>query len=111
MIRETGVDTRVVEVVRETGSRVTLRDNINPALRHVSDVFALIKDDRMPEDVKNRVAPGLFRMALESAAKQASTPSSRWRAGRGRNRSRSGCRPRRLYPGWRWSLTVTRPPI
>jgi uncharacterized Zn finger protein (UPF0148 family) len=71
VIRETGVDARMVEVVRETGSRVTLRDNINPALRQVKDVFALIKDDRMPDDIKNRVAPGLFRMALESAAKQA----------------------------------------
>ena len=71
VIRETGVDARIVEVVRETGSRVTLRDNVNPALRQVNDIFALIKDDRMPEDVKNRVAPGLFRMALESAAKDA----------------------------------------
>jgi ABC-type lipoprotein export system ATPase subunit len=71
VIRETGVDARMVEVVRETGSRVMLRDNINPALRQVNDVFALIKDDRVPDDVKNRVAPGLFRMALESAAKQA----------------------------------------
>jgi ABC-type lipoprotein export system ATPase subunit len=71
VIRETGVDARMVEVVRETGSRIILRDNINPALRQVNDVFALIKDDRMPDDVKNRVAPGLFRMALESAAKQA----------------------------------------
>jgi recombinational DNA repair ATPase RecF len=71
VIRETGVDARMVEVVRETGSRITLHDNINPALRQVNDVFALIKDDRMPDDVKNRVAPGLFRMALESAAKQA----------------------------------------
>jgi AAA domain len=71
VIRETGVDARMVEVVRETGSRLTLRDNINPALRQVNDVFALIKDDRMPDDIKSRVAPGLFRMALESAAKQA----------------------------------------
>jgi recombinational DNA repair ATPase RecF len=71
VIRETGVDARMIEVVRETESRIALRDNINPALRQVNDVFALIKDDRMPDDVKNRVAPGLFRMALESAAKQA----------------------------------------
>ncbi|ORV10004.1 recombinase RecF [Mycobacterium celatum] len=71
VIRETGADARMVEVVRETGSRITLRDNVNPALRQVSDVFALIKDDRMPDDVKKRVAPGLFRMALESAARQA----------------------------------------
>lgn len=71
VIRETGADARLFEVVRETGSRITVRDNINPALRQVDDVFALIKDDRMPDDVKNRVAPGLFRMALESAVKQA----------------------------------------
>ena len=70
VIRETGVDARLIEVIRETGSRVTVRDNVNPALRHVSDVFALIKDDRMPEDIKRRAAPALFRMALEAAAKQ-----------------------------------------
>lgn len=71
VIRETGVDARLVEVVRETDSKVTLRDNINPALRQVSDVFALIKDDRLADDVRARVLPGLFRMAVESAAKQA----------------------------------------
>lgn len=70
VIRETGVDARLIEVIRETGSRVTVRDNVNPALRHVSDVFALIKDDRMPDDIKRRAAPALFRMALEAAAKQ-----------------------------------------
>jgi recombinational DNA repair ATPase RecF len=71
VIRETGVGARMVAVVRETGSRVTFRDNVNPALRQVDDIFALLKDERMPDDVKSRVAPGLFRMALESAAKQA----------------------------------------
>ncbi len=70
VIRETGVDARLVEVVRETGSRVTVRDNVNPAMRQVSDIFALIKDTKMPDDIKGRAAPALFRMALESAAKQ-----------------------------------------
>lgn len=70
VIRETGVDARLVEVVRETGSRVTVRDNVNPALRQVSDIFALIKDTNMPDDIKGRAAPALFRMALEAAAKQ-----------------------------------------
>ncbi|MCA4725789.1 AAA family ATPase [Mycolicibacterium fortuitum] len=70
VIRETGVDARLIEVVRETGSRVTVRDNVNPALRQVGDIFALIKDTKMPEDIKGRAAPALFRMALESAAKQ-----------------------------------------
>ncbi|MED5812868.1 AAA family ATPase [Mycolicibacterium sp. 050232] len=71
VIRETGVDARLIEVVRETGSRVTVRDNVNPAVRQVDDIFALIKDTKMPDDIKGRAAPALFRMALESAAKQA----------------------------------------
>ena len=70
VIRETGVDARLVEVVRETGSKVTVRDNANPAMRQVNDVFALINDERLPDDVKARVVPGLCRMALESAARQ-----------------------------------------
>jgi recombinational DNA repair ATPase RecF len=71
VIRETGVDARLVEVVREAGSKVEVRDNINPALRAVNDVFALIKDDRVPDAIKGRVLPGLFRIAVESAARQA----------------------------------------
>jgi recombinational DNA repair ATPase RecF len=70
MIRETGLDARLVEVVREAGSKVVARDSVNPALRQVADVFALVKDDRMPEEVKRRAAPGLFRLAVEAAAKQ-----------------------------------------
>lgn len=70
VIRETGVDARLVEVVRESDSKVTVRDNVNPAVRQVKDIFALIKDDRLSDDIKVRVLPGLFRLALESAAKQ-----------------------------------------
>lgn len=71
VIRETGVDARLVQVVRETASRISLSDNINPALRQVDDVFALINDDRLPDDIKRRAVPSLFRTALESAARQA----------------------------------------
>jgi hypothetical protein len=71
VIRETGVDARLIEVVRESESKVTVRGNVNPALRTVSDIFALIKDDRLPADVRARVLPGLFRTALEAAARQA----------------------------------------
>lgn len=70
-IRETGTDARLIEVVREAGSKVTTRDNLSPALRHVDDVFALLNDTRLPEDVCRRVVPGLFRLAVESAARQA----------------------------------------
>lgn len=71
VIRDTGGDARLVEVVRETGSKVIVRDNANPAMRQVNDVFALINDERLPDDVKARVMPGLCRMALEAAARQA----------------------------------------
>ena len=71
VIRETGVDARLVEVVRETGSKVRMRDSINPALRQVKDIFALIEDDRLADEIRARVLPGLFRVAVESAAQQA----------------------------------------
>lgn len=71
VIRETGIDARLVEVVRESGSKVRVRPNADPARRLIDDAFAMIQDDKLHDDVKGRVAPNLFRMALESAAKQA----------------------------------------
>ena len=71
VIRETGIDARLIEVVRESGSKVRARPNIDPARRLIGDAFAMIQDDKLHDDVKGRVAPNLFRMALESAAKQA----------------------------------------
>ncbi|KAA0115087.1 AAA family ATPase [Mycolicibacterium sp. P9-22] len=71
VIRETGVDARLIEVIRESGSKVRTRLNIDPPGRLVSDAFAMIQDTKLAEEVKGRVAPNLFRMALESAARQA----------------------------------------
>lgn len=71
VIRETGVEARLVDVVRGAGSKVTTRVNTDPARRLVDDAFAMVQDDGLSDDVKGRVAPNLFRMALESAAKQA----------------------------------------
>lgn len=71
VIRDTGIDARLIEVVRESGSKVRARPNIDPARRLIDDAFAMIQDDRLHDDVKGRVVPNLFRMALESAAKQA----------------------------------------
>lgn len=70
VIRETGVDARLVEVIRESGSKVKTRLNIDPARRLVDDAFAMIQDKNLADEVKGRVAPNLFRMALESAARQ-----------------------------------------
>lgn len=70
VIRETGVDARLLEVVRESGSKVKTRLNIDPSRRLIDDAFAMIQDKNLADEVKGRVAPNLFRMALESAARQ-----------------------------------------
>ncbi|SNS96264.1 hypothetical protein [Rhodococcoides kyotonense] len=69
-IRQLAVDARLVEVTRETGSQIHVADTLDQATRYVDDVRALILDEAVPSDVKRRVAPGLFRLALESAAQQ-----------------------------------------
>ena len=69
-IRQMAVNARLVEVTRETGSRIHVKETLNQAKRYVQDVRALVKDENVPDDIKRRVAPGLFRLALESAAQQ-----------------------------------------
>lgn len=70
VVRQTGVNARLIEVIREAGSRVAIRPNVDPASRLVSDAHAMIKDEKLPPAVKDRIAPSLFRMALESVASQ-----------------------------------------
>lgn len=69
-IRQLAVNARLVEVARETGSQVCVAEALNQATRYVDDVRALVLDENVPDEVKRRVAPGLFRLALESAAQQ-----------------------------------------
>lgn len=69
-IRQLAVDARLVEVMREPGSNISVSETQNQATRYFNDVRALVLDENVPDDVKRRVAPGLFRLALESAAQQ-----------------------------------------
>lgn len=71
VVRETGIEAQLLEVVRESGSRVRTRLNADPAKRLIDDAFAVMQDKKLQDSVKGRVAPSLFRMALEAAAKQA----------------------------------------
>ncbi|GAB90599.1 hypothetical protein [Gordonia rhizosphera] len=41
-----------------------------PARRYVEDAYALVVDKNVPDDVKRRACPALFRFAIESAARQ-----------------------------------------
>lgn len=71
VIRETGIEAQLLEVVRQSGSKVRTRLNVDPAKRLIDDAFAVMQDKKLQDSVKGRVAPSLFRMALEAAAKQA----------------------------------------
>ena len=55
---------------REAGSAIAVKTADHPARRYASDAFALVADDNIDDEVKRRAAPGLFRLAVESAAQQ-----------------------------------------
>ena len=69
-IRQLGVPAQLLEVTRETGSSITVKTADHPAKRYADDAFALVADDKVGDEIKRRAAPGLFRLALESAAQQ-----------------------------------------
>lgn len=69
-IRQLGVPAQLLEVTRETGSSITVKTANNPAKRYADDAFALVADDNVDDNIKRRAAPGLFRLAVESAAQQ-----------------------------------------
>ncbi|GAA1481174.1 ATP-binding protein [Gordonia sinesedis] len=69
-VRQNAIRAQLLEVTRETGSRLVVKQAESPALRYTEDAFALIVDDKVPDEVKRRAAPVLFRLAIEAAAKQ-----------------------------------------
>lgn len=69
-IRQLGVPAQLLEVTREAGSAIAVKTADHPAKRYASDVFALVADDNVDDEIKRRAAPGLFRLAVESAAQQ-----------------------------------------
>jgi hypothetical protein len=69
-IRVRSIPAQLLEVRREHGSSVVIQENGNPADRYVADTEALIRDESLDDMVKNKAAPGLFRLAIEAAAYQ-----------------------------------------
>lgn len=69
-IRKLGVEASLLTVTREPGSRVTVDTTDAPADRYVKNAEALLYDKHVPDGIKHRAGPGLFRMAVESAARQ-----------------------------------------
>jgi ABC-type hemin transport system ATPase subunit len=69
--RRARVGARIVEVTRGELSSVTLTDVEDPASRYLKDAFALVSDEELPDETLRRTLPGLLRMAVESAAREA----------------------------------------
>jgi energy-coupling factor transporter ATP-binding protein EcfA2 len=70
VVRRTTDNGQIVEVIRESGSRVSVRRVRTPAMRYLEDARALIRDENVPDSVIDKVLPGMCRLAVESAARE-----------------------------------------
>lgn len=69
-IRARSIPAQLLDVTREEGSVVVVRENESPAQRYIADAEAVILDEGLDDTIKQKAAPGLFRMAVEAAAHQ-----------------------------------------
>ncbi|CAJ1497788.1 AAA family ATPase [[Mycobacterium] kokjensenii] len=69
-IRARSLPAQLLDVTREPGSVVMVKENDSPAHRYIADAEAVIRDDNLDDTVKRKATPGLFRMAVEAAAHQ-----------------------------------------
>jgi ABC-type hemin transport system ATPase subunit len=67
-IRRTAAQAQIFEITRGSGSVLTVTDAKFPSMRYLDDAYAFSMDAEVPSDAKNRVVPGLCRLALETAA-------------------------------------------
>ncbi|WP_111765334.1 AAA family ATPase [Nakamurella deserti] len=68
-VRRSGVDAGIVEVTRGADSQVTISSAADPASRYLDEAWAVARDENVPTTIKDKITPGLCRMALESAAR------------------------------------------
>lgn len=71
-LRRSPHDATILEVSRATDSVVNISPSQDPTIRYLKDAHGLIKEwqhDRLAEDDLRRTLPGLYRFAIESAAK------------------------------------------
>ena len=80
VIRETGVDARLIEVVRESGSKVTVRDNVNPACASTTSSRSS-KTTAYPTRSRAASCPACSAWRWNLLPDRRITRSSPWRAG------------------------------
>ncbi|MEJ7647708.1 MAG: AAA family ATPase [Nakamurella sp.] len=64
-IRRRNVDARMFEVTRGAQSAVMVTESMRPALRCLEEGWAVVKDQQVPVEIKNRTIPTLCREAFE----------------------------------------------
>lgn len=68
-VRRAQVNAQILEVTRESGSRVTVTNAFDPPQRYLRDAAALLRDEELPDDALRKVLPGLLRFAVEAQAR------------------------------------------
>lgn len=69
-IRARSIPAQLLDVIREEGSILVVKENESPAKRYIADATAVVLDEGLDDMIKRKAAPGLFRMAVEAAAHQ-----------------------------------------
>lgn len=67
--RRGGAEATILEVTRDEGSVVSVRETLDPADRYLQDARAMARDDKLPDDTKRRLLPGMLRLAVEARAR------------------------------------------
>ncbi|CRK61214.1 chromosome segregation SMC protein [Alloactinosynnema sp. L-07] len=88
-VRDLGIDARIVDVLRGVCSEVDVQDGKDLAWRYLDDAFAVAKDDRVPNEIRNKTAGMLCRMAVEAAGRDVYM-GRRFRSGDARTEIESG---------------------
>jgi recombinational DNA repair ATPase RecF len=70
VVRRTTDNGQIIEVIRESGSAVSVRRDRTPATRYLEDARALLHDHEVPVIVIDKVVPGICRLAIEAAARE-----------------------------------------
>lgn len=68
-VRRAHVNAQILEVTRESGSRVRVDSAFDPPQRYLRDASALLRDEELPEDAMRKVLPGMLRFAVEAQAR------------------------------------------
>jgi energy-coupling factor transporter ATP-binding protein EcfA2 len=66
-IRRLKLPAEVLQVLRQRGSRVTVRTVRSPLIQHLNEATTMARSERVPSDVRQRVVPTLCRGAVEAA--------------------------------------------